>query len=321
MGEQDRRTRYETAEGALKESEANYVALIDDLPELICRSLPDLTRTYVNEGYCRYFGKSREELIGRSFLDLLPEEDHVPLKEHLASLTPENPIDTFEHRVWRHDGEVRWQQWTNRAIYDKEGNFMEFQSVGRDITERKEAEEALAESEEQFRGAFEYAPIGMALVDLDNRYFKVNRVFLEMLGYEEGEIIGKTSWELTHQEDVAESKRRTSRMVKVGGLDREDLEKRYVRKDGGVVWVLSHVSLVQGSQGEPGHFVGHYQDVTDRKSLEGRLEHQALHDPLTGLPNRVMFMERLRRALERAENRGASPALRRSCAGNTRNAG
>ncbi|QIN84355.1 PAS domain S-box protein [Rubrobacter tropicus] len=113
----------EAAEAALKESEANYRALIEDLPELICRSLPDLTRTYVNEGYCRYFGKSREELLGSSFLDLLPEKDRGPLQEHLASLTPEDPVDAFEHWVWRHDGEVRWQQWTNRAVFDEGATF------------------------------------------------------------------------------------------------------------------------------------------------------------------------------------------------------
>jgi len=129
-------------EAALRESEANYRALIDDLPELICRSLPDLTRTHVNHGYCSYFGKSREELIGRNFLDLLSEEDREPLKEHLVSLTPENPVGTFEHRVWRQDGEIRWQQWTNRAVFDEAGKLLGYQAVGRDYNVCKLAEEA-----------------------------------------------------------------------------------------------------------------------------------------------------------------------------------
>jgi PAS domain S-box-containing protein len=129
----------------LKESEARYRAVVEDQTELICRFLPDGTLTFVNEAYCRYFDKRREELIGYSFMPFIPEEDRGFVWEGIASLSSENPVATHEHRVVRPDGEIGWQQWTNRAIFDKEDCVAEFQAVGRDITDRVRAEQALLE--------------------------------------------------------------------------------------------------------------------------------------------------------------------------------
>ncbi|MBI2487344.1 MAG: GAF domain-containing protein [Deltaproteobacteria bacterium] len=132
----------EQREEALRSSEERYRAIVEDQTELICRFLPDGTLTFVNESYCRYFAKKREELIGRSFIPLIPDEDQEICKNHLASFRWENPVTTIEHCVLMPSGEVCWQRWTDRAIFDQEGNIGGFQSVGRDITERKRAGEA-----------------------------------------------------------------------------------------------------------------------------------------------------------------------------------
>ncbi len=164
------------------------------------------------------------------------------------------------------------------------------------------------EAEEQFRSAFENASAGAALVALDNRYLRVNRALCEMLGYPETELLTKVSWELTHPDELKKSEDRTSRMLS-GEAEAESLEKRYVRKDGSVVWAISDVSLVRDGNGAPSHFIAQFQDITERKKLEEQLEYLALHDPLTGLPNRRLFMNRLEHALARAKRGGSEIAV------------
>jgi len=138
-------------EQALAKSEALYRAIVDDQTELICRFLPDGTLTFVNDVYCRYFNKSRQELLGTNFVPPIPDEDLPIVEQQFASLSQENPVVKYEHRVILSPGEVRWQQWTQRVMFDSQGNFLECQAVGRDITERKLAEEALRRSESDFR--------------------------------------------------------------------------------------------------------------------------------------------------------------------------
>jgi diguanylate cyclase (GGDEF)-like protein/PAS domain S-box-containing protein len=116
---------------------------VEDQTELICRYLPEGTLTYVNEAYCRYFNKSRGELINHSFMPLIPAEDHAHVAANIAKLSPQNPVVTYEHRVILPDGSLRWQMWTDRALYDDAGLAVEFQAVGSDITDRKMAETEL----------------------------------------------------------------------------------------------------------------------------------------------------------------------------------
>ncbi len=138
-------------EQALRKSEARYRSVVEDQTELICRFLPDGILTFVNEAYCQYFGKKPEELIGHRFMPLIPEEDQETVQKQFTSLSPEMPVVTYEHRVVMPEGQIRWQQWSDRAIFDEQGRLVEFQAVGRDITERVQAEEALQRSSEEIK--------------------------------------------------------------------------------------------------------------------------------------------------------------------------
>ena len=162
-------TERKRAEKALRESEARYRAVVEDQTELICRFLPDGTLSFVNEAYCRYFGKQRAELIGSSFMLLIPEQDREFIEEQFTSLSLENPVVTYERRVILHDGQIRWQQWTDRAIFDGQGRFIEFQSVGHDITEQVRVEEQLV-----------YIATHDALTGLPNRRLFNDRLTLEL---------------------------------------------------------------------------------------------------------------------------------------------
>lgn len=127
-------------EKRLKENEARYRAVVEDQTELICRFSPDMQLTFVNGAYCRFWGKKSEELIGRSILEHVSEEDSEGVLENLASLDRESPVAALEFRVNSPGGAIRRLEWTARALFDTHGELVEFQTVGRDITDRKRAE-------------------------------------------------------------------------------------------------------------------------------------------------------------------------------------
>lgn len=131
------------AEERMRSSEMRYRAIVESQTELICRFKPDGTLTFVNEAYCRYFRKNPEELLGRTFMPLIPEDDHHIVLDYQQKINPANPIVEYEHRVILDDGEIRWQHWTDHAFFDEYGYAVEYQAVGRDITAQKKLEEHL----------------------------------------------------------------------------------------------------------------------------------------------------------------------------------
>src|SRR5262245_42688406 len=148
-------------EDALRESEERYRSVVESQTELICRYLPDTTLTFVNAPYCRYFGKSQEELIGAKFLELIPEPAREGTLEYIQSLIENPRVEIYEHEVTLPNGGIGWQQWVDHAILDASGKVVEFQAVGRDITERKQIEEERRESEERLRLALEAGRMGV----------------------------------------------------------------------------------------------------------------------------------------------------------------
>lgn len=141
-------TRQRQAEDALRASEARFRAVVEDQTELVCRATPDTTLTFVNDAYCRFFSASAEQLIGSSFLKLVPEQEHAGMLALYDDLARNPRTMGHIHPVIAADGSVRWQEWTNRAVVDAQGRVTEIQSVGRDVTRRKHAEDAEREQRE-----------------------------------------------------------------------------------------------------------------------------------------------------------------------------
>lgn len=128
----------------LDESEARYRAVVESQSELICRFTPDGTIMVANDAFCRFFGLDPASVIGTRFVPALPDGEEAVIGAYLSSLSPGAPGGSFEHRVLHRDGEVRWLHREDRAFFDRDGQLVEFQSVGRDVTERRAAEESLA---------------------------------------------------------------------------------------------------------------------------------------------------------------------------------
>jgi PAS domain S-box-containing protein len=161
-------TQRKQIEEALQQSEARYLAILEDQTELIVRFLPDGTLTFVNEAFCRYFGLKREELIGNCYEPVVFEEDREYVAQLINSISSENPVVTIENRVIVQE-QVRWTQWINRALFDEQGCLVELQSVGRDISDRKQAELELIQSRALREAIFNESTDAIFLVDAETR--------------------------------------------------------------------------------------------------------------------------------------------------------
>jgi PAS domain S-box-containing protein len=147
-------------EQALAENEARYRAVVEDQTELICRFRPDGTYTFVNGAYCRYFKRSAEKLIGHTFWEFIPPEGRQGARKFLDSITPDHPVASREHEVLAPGGELRWQQWRDRGFFDDHDRVVEYQAVGRDITDLKRAEEAVQRQREELAHALRVMTLG-----------------------------------------------------------------------------------------------------------------------------------------------------------------
>ncbi len=159
---------------------------------------------------------------------------------------------------------------------------------------------ALRESEERFRSAFDYAAIGMAMVSLEGNWIQVNTSLCDIVGYTEQELLAGRFQDITNPDDLIAFN--ISFMQLIGGeLASYETEQRYVHKRGREVWVNLSTSLVRDSHGEPLHLIFQIQDVTDRKLAQEQLLHDAFHDALTGLPNRALFFDHAKMAIQRSK--------------------
>jgi len=146
-------TERKKAEDNLRASEARYRGVVEDQSELICRFLPDTTLTFVNDAYCRYFGVKRKEILGQTFLKLLPEEVHELVFDNLQLLTSKQKSTVVYEYSFTDNGNVCWQQRSDRAICNDMGQVVELQSVESDITQRKLAETKLQAAKEAAEAA------------------------------------------------------------------------------------------------------------------------------------------------------------------------
>jgi diguanylate cyclase (GGDEF)-like protein/PAS domain S-box-containing protein len=177
-----------------------------------------------------------------------------------------------------------------------------------DRNRQRALDQELSQCGERFEQVFLQAPIGMAIVDLLGTLLQVNDALCAIIGRSRGELVGARLETITDPADVANDVELRACLL-AGELSSYQIEKRYRREDGGVVWVLVSVAAVCNADGEPLYIVKNVQDITDRKRAEAELAHTALHDPLTDLPNRILFTDRLRGALARAERRPGSVAV------------
>ncbi len=260
--------RERKAVSALEKSEERYRAVVEDQTELICRFTPDGRLTFVNDAYCRYFGLERERCLDKPHPVRMPPEDAVRMKSHLASLTPENPVALIEHQVLMPDGTVRWHRWNDRAIFSGDGRVIEYQSVGRDTTELKQAEESLREAEETYRGMFLDANIGLFRTDLHTGLLlDANDAVARFIGFNGRDELLKTPFNIGERYvDPADRKMLITVLEQKGEI--HNFEAPFRRNDGEVRLLRYSARL----KPERGWIEGVSEDITDRRKAEQVLQ-------------------------------------------------
>ena len=220
--------------------------------------------TYVSPGAEELFGYRAEEVLGRSAVEFFaggPREARTVMER----LSAEGQIRSLESAVVAKGGRLVAVNSSASLLRDADGRIIGTLGVFKDLTERKRAEDALRDSEERFRSAFEHSGIGMALQSLDGRYLRVNRALCDMLGYSEAELLATTWQALTLPDDVEPGQR--ARLTD-GDIRAYQVEKRYLHKDGHPVWTLASISLVRDRGGQPLYFIAQVQDISERKRAE-----------------------------------------------------
>lgn len=269
------------AEKALRESEEKYRAVVQAQTELICRYTSDWKLTFVNEEYCRYFNKKQEDLIGTSFMPLIPEEQRKGVEEeHNTLLNSDIKEVKHEHQVISGAGEIRWQQWTNRAIFDDQNHLIEFQSVGRDITDLKMAEHALKETMKNLSMAQEMAHLGSWSWNIITDEVLWSDETYRLFGFKPKEIdvTLNTYINTVHPDDLEDVQRDIQ--AALDGIKSYESEHRIIRTDGEVRIHHTQGEVERDIHGNPLKLAGIVQDITEQKRAEEekkQLEAQLRH--------------------------------------------
>jgi PAS domain S-box-containing protein len=218
----------------------------------------------------RIFGWTSDEVIGKRIdeLGIVYKEDWNKVQEVMTTMDNETLSSNISHnRNYRKDGSVIFCEWYNSSLSDESGDLRSVLSLVLDVTERQRSEESLRQSEELFRDVFKYAPVGMVLTATDGKLHKVNSSFSSMLGYTEKDLLGADYRAITHPDDLEVS---NAQVISILSGEKESayFEKRYVHKNGNILWTLVSTFLLRDSDGNAKHFVTLVQDITDRKRAE-----------------------------------------------------
>jgi PAS domain S-box-containing protein len=257
-------TERRRAEEQVRASEAELRALFEAMSDVILVLDSEGRYLEIAPTNPSLLYKPSEDLIGKTLHEVFPREQADEFFGCIRRALESRRAVNMEYRLRIGEREV-WFAGTVSPMLEDRVVF-----VARDITEYKQAEEALREAEELFRSAFDDAPIGVAVNSLDGRYLRVNRALCDILGYPEDELRATTFQNLTYPEDYEVSMTYVNRLL-AGEVDKYSLEKRYVRADGRPVWVSMSASLVRDPDDRPLYYVAQIQEITERKRAEERL--------------------------------------------------
>ncbi|HYI16334.1 MAG TPA: diguanylate cyclase, partial [Thermomicrobiales bacterium] len=269
--------------------------LLDLVSDLVLVSSPNGLVRYANQAWRDTLGYSDQDIQRLLMLDVVHPDYEQHYSEVIRHVTRGQSAREFTSMLVTRSGEplpvagrMDWQPAANDSFL--------LRSIMRDLRAEHAAEAAIHDITAQFESAFESPAIGMAVQGLDGSWLAVNEALSEILGYSHDELLKMSDHDITHPDDIDQNVKELQQLL-TGAARRFQMDKRYVHRDGAVVSVILTISVVTDSDGTPLRFVSQIQDITARAKLETQLLHRASHDPLTGLPNRALFLDRLEHAL------------------------
>lgn len=272
----------------LRESEARYRGLIESQTDMVVRIDLRYCITFVNESYCTEFAKTQEELIGTPLVISTHTEDRTYLIESLRRATKAPFRVQFEEKSQTSFG-WKWHQWEFCGIFDADGKLIELQGVGRDISRLKKVEEALSDQLRFIEEMMEAIPNPIYYKDKKGRFLGCNLAFEHLTGVDKRYIVTKTIKDVMKCPQADDVHQMSLDLVATGD-GHASIEFHSGASD---KHMMVNESLFKDSTGEVIGIIGVMFDMTNIKKAEAQIRHMALHDTLTGLPNRAMLNQRI----------------------------
>jgi diguanylate cyclase (GGDEF)-like protein/PAS domain S-box-containing protein len=296
-------------EQALRESEEKYKTLTENINVGIYRNTVGPKGKFIeaNPAIVKMFGyDSKYDFLAINVADLYQHpKDRARFNKKMLE---QGFVHNEELQLMKKDGTPFIGSVSAVAVKDEHGEVKYYDGIIEDITDQKESEEALLESEQKFRGLYESVRDGIIMVDMDGNIVDCNNSFLNMLGYLQKEIMGLTYQGVTPIRYHKYEESIVSKQVLARGFS-DEYEKQFIKKDGTKRSVTVTRWVVRNEQGNPVGMWSIVRDITERKRHEAELQHMATHDILTGLPNRMLFKDRLEQALKYAQRKGLQLAV------------
>jgi diguanylate cyclase (GGDEF)-like protein/PAS domain S-box-containing protein len=288
------------------DAERRFQSLIEDIPGIVVYldlvqpddpgcSLPLYISPQIEEmlGYPREAWLTDDEL----WLQVLHPDDAERMTAADAEARRTLSSLFAEYRMIARDGHVVWVSEKAAVVEDEPSGRVYWQGMMVDITERRHAEEALAANERQYRSIFEAAAIGVMTLGLDGRILEANPTLERICEYPAGTLVGRALHDFLDPDDAASPEQFAE--LAAGARERCELEHRFRRRDRSWMWCRTVMTLIRDGADRPAHITAMLEDISDRKLVEADLVHRTLHDPLTGLPNRQLFLDQLEQARTR----------------------
>jgi len=268
-----------------------------------CRDDEFWTMEFVSEGCHAITGYRPEELLFNSrisYEEVTHPDDRARVRVAIREAVAVSRRFDVSYRIVRADGTVRWVAERGTGVFGPDGRLQAIQGFIEDITQQREAEQALRDAELRYRSIFENAIEGIFQSTPEGRYLAANPALARIYGFDSPDSLMAALQDIEHQLYVEPGRRdEFVRQMQLNGKV-TGFESQVFMRDGGIIWISENARAVHGADGEIRYYEGTVEDISERKMLERRMAHQATHDGLTGLPNRYLLQDRIEQAIRQA---------------------